>query len=331
MTTALLPALPAKNSPVTAAQLIAIESKVSSTLRKVNNLEELQEWHAKARALEAYLRSPELQRPMLGAQRRIEARIGELLGNPLKGGRGKLSGMPEGFDHKHLAADFRLIARALSGDCPLTADEWRKSRRALVSLVRLKLGLMPVTPPLPDGTYRCIVADPPWRLDTGPDIMGSTGERGHDQLAYEQMSLETIRALDVPQLAAPDAHLYLWTTNRYVEDAYGIARAWGFKPSVLLVWCKTPRGIGLGDTFRQTCEFVLFARRGNLTARRIVGTTWFNWPRGAHSVKPPAFYALVESVTPSPYLDMFARHARKGWDVWGAEAPKQAAGEQRWA
>jgi hypothetical protein len=79
-------------------------------------------------------RGRELQRPMLGAQRRIEARIGQLLGEPAMGGRGKLSSMPEGFDRRHLGADFRLLARALDGECVLTEEEWQKSRRALVSI-----------------------------------------------------------------------------------------------------------------------------------------------------------------------------------------------------
>lgn len=322
---ATLPVLPQGGSPVTAAQLIAIEAKLSAVLGTIDNIDHLEEWRAQAKALEAYLRSRELQRPMLGAQRRIEGRIGQLMGDPLIGGRGKLSTMPESFDRQHLGADFRLLARALSGDCTLTDEEWQKSRRALVSLVRFRLGLMPETPPLPEGQFSCIVADPPWQLDTGPDVHGGTGERGHDHLAYEQMTVEAISDLAVEQIAAPDAHLYLWTTNRYVETAYSIARAWGFKPSALLCWCKAPRGIGLGDTFRQTTEFILFARRGHLTARRIVDRTWFDWPRGKHSVKPSAFYALVESVTPPPYLDLFARQARPDWTIWGAEAPRAIA------
>ena len=315
----LLPALPSRNGPVTAAKVLAIESRIATVLADLDNIDQLEDWRARARAIEAYLRSPELQRPMLGAQRRIEGRIGQLLGEPR---HGVPTHAYELIERDGDRLDFRLLARALSGDCQLTDDEWRKSRRALVALVRYKLGLQPVTPPMPEGTYRCIVADPPWRLDTGPDEMHGTIERGHDHLSYDQMSIDAIRALEVGQLAAPDAHLYLWTTNRYIEDAYGIARAWGFKPSALLVWCKNPRGIGLGDTFRQTAEFVLFARRGSLPARRIVERTWFEWPRGAHSVKPHAFYSLVESVTPPPYLDLFARRARKDWTVWGAEAPR---------
>ena len=100
-------------------------------------------------------------------------------------------------------------------------------------------------------------------MDTGPDVIGGTGESGHDALTYDQMTVEAIKALDVEGRAADDAHLYLWTTNRYIEAAYDVARAWGFKPSVLLVWAKKPQGVGLGDTYRLTTEFVLFARRGN--------------------------------------------------------------------
>lgn len=316
----MLPPLPKGGAPITAADVIAIEARIVEVIAEINNIDDLDDWRARARAIEAYLRSPELQRPMLGAQRRTEARIGQLLGDA-EIGRPRKVVHEQPFIDKADKHEFRLLARALGGECWLTADDWRKSRRALVALVRLRLGLMPETPPMPEGTYHCIVADPPWRLDTGPDIIGGTGERGHDHLDYDQMSLEEIQALPIETLAAPDAHLYLWTTNRYIEHAYAIARAWGFKPSALLVWCKKPQGVGLGDTFRQTAEFILFARRGSLTARRIVERTWFEWPRGKHSVKPDAFYELVESVTPAPYLDLFARRARPNWTVWGAEAP----------
>ena len=94
-------------------------------------------------------------------------------------------------------------------------------------------------------------------------------------------------------------HLYLWTTNKYVESAYAIARAWGFRPSSLLVWCKKPRGVGLGGIFKLTAEFVLFCRRGNLEPIRNIPTTWYVWPRGKHSRKPDEFYEMVESVTRS--------------------------------
>ena len=287
-------------------------------------METLEDYRLKAAALEKYLRDKELQRPMLGAQRRIEARIGQLLGEAKRGGKADEqldSVMAESIRSKDDRTDFRVLSHAFDG-CKLTDDEWRKSRRALVSLVRNRLGMIPETPDLPDGVFRCIVADPPWRLDTGPEVFHGTGERGHDHLEYEQMGLDAIKALPVEDRAADDSHLYLWTTNKYVEAAYSVARAWGFKPSVLLVWAKTPRGVGLGDAYRLTTEFVLYARRGSLKEKQICERTWFNWKRGKHSEKPEEFYELVESMTPAKTnerLEMFARKKRRGWKVWGNE------------
>lgn len=318
-----LPIIPDRGTSVSAAQLQSVEDTIWSMLPQVDDMALLEEWRARARALESYLRDKEMQRPMLGVQRRTEARIGQLLGEGMRGN-------PIAIGLSKIAEDdrgaFRLLGRALAGECGLTSDEWRKSRRALLKLVRLRLGLMPVTPPLPEGLYSCIVADPPWQLDTGPDVIGGTGEAGHDALDYDQMSLEAIKALgeDLRAHLPDDAHLYLWTTNRYVEAAYGVARAWGFEPSVLLVWAKTPQGVGLGDTFRLTTEFILFARRGNLPDRQIIPTTWFNWPRGRHSEKPDEFFEMVESVSPGSKptrLEMFARKEREGWTVWGDEVP----------
>lgn len=316
-----LPILPLPGGAVTAVQVAEVEERIAEALPAVSDVDVLTEWRARASALEAYLRSRGLQGPMLGAQRRVEGRIGQLLGDVPRGqhtGSSSHAEMTAGINDDQ-RRDFRLLGRALSGEVVLDAEQWRKSRRALVSLVRQSLGLMPVTPVLPAGQFACIVADPPWQIDTGPAVFGGAIERGHDALAYEQMPLGDIANLDVKALAAADSHLYLWTTNKYLRDAYTVAEEWGFRPSVVLTWCKSVRGIGLGDTFRLTTEFILFARRGNLPHARIVPTTWFDWPRGKHSAKPDDFYTLVESVTPGPYVDLFARKPRAGWTVWGDE------------
>jgi N6-adenosine-specific RNA methylase IME4 len=322
-----LPAVPEPGAPLTAGQVAGIEERIADALAGVSDPDLLMEWRAKAAALETYLRGRDLQGPMLGAQRRTEGRIGQLL-PPEQGRRADLGKqLPKGVEEVSRRLDdmqkrdFRILARALSGELTLAPEQWRRSRAALTAFIRTELGLKPPTPPLPEGRYACIVADPPWQLDTGPKAFGGVIESGHDHLSYDQEPLENIAALDVKSLAADDAHLYLWTTNRYLRDSYYIAEQWGFKPSVVLTWCKTPRGVGLGDTFRLTTEFVLFARRGNLPHIQIVPTTWFDWPRGKHSEKPTEFYQLVESVTPGPYVDLFARRDRPGWRVWGDEAP----------
>ena len=183
--------------------------------------------------------------------------------------------------------------------------------------------------------YRTIVADPPWEYPEGwGRIPGGQGEkmavrrgelprmRERKPLPYPAMSLDAIRALPVRELAADGCHLYLWTTNRWLPEAFGVLDAWGFRYGQTLVWAKTPMGLGPGGTFAQSTEYVLTARRGSLRSLRRVDSTWFNWPRmdRSHSRKPDAFLDLVESVSPEPRIELFARRQRLGWDTWGNEA-----------
>jgi N6-adenosine-specific RNA methylase IME4 len=127
------------------------------------------------------------------------------------------------------------------------------------------------------------------------------------------MAIEAIAALPVADVVASDAHLFLWTTNRYLLDAYRIAKAWGFRPAQLLTWCKSRRGVGPGGVFANTTEFVVYGRRGKPEHLSRVDTTWWTWPRNGHSAKPDAFLDLVEQTFPGPYAELFARRARFGW------------------
>lgn len=245
--------------------------------------------------------------------------------------------------------------------------------------------------------YRTIVADPPWEIGDFPEWAAGDGLI---DCPYETLSVEDIMRLPVGALATPEAHLYLWTTAGFLDDAYDVARAWGFEPQYPLVWCKAPRGLGLGGKFVSNVEFVLFCRerqravaitsyladqaqqakistralnkamgtsdmagwwlsrlpnrarvptwRQWVDIKRLLGivecpfdedvrmvndarndlrrsdTRWFTWPRGKHSQKPEHFYDLVEQVSPGPYVELFARRHRLGWDVWGNESANTA-------
>jgi N6-adenosine-specific RNA methylase IME4 len=167
-----------------------------------------------------------------------------------------------------------------------------------------------LTPP-----YSTIVADPPWALDwhAGRGV----GRSGRDGLPYSTMALSEIADLPVGDLAATSAHLWLWTTHGFLWDAPAIAEAWGFKFSYLLTWAKP--GLGMGGRFRHSCEYVLFCERGSplpVVNRKDIGT-WFQWSAGHHSAKPDAFGDLVERVSPGPYVELFCRRPRLGWDHWG--------------
>lgn len=190
----------------------------------------------------------------------------------------------------------------------------------------------PASQPSVERLFQTIVADPPWNQKAGP-LSGGVGEgfvfdgkQISQDLPYPTMSLEAIKALPISELAAPDAHLYLWVTNKYLPDAFDVLRAWGFTYSTTLVWAKNLMGGGLGGAYRVSTEFVIFARRGSLREISNVRGTWFNWKRPyneqgkpKHSAKPPAFFEMVEAVSPGPRLELFARERRPGWAAWGNE------------
>lgn len=161
--------------------------------------------------------------------------------------------------------------------------------------------------------YATIVVDPPWHYDKVNPDKDRENYRGGG-LAYSSLTLDDIRSLPVGSLAAPDSRLYLWTTNRYLRHAWSVVEAWGFEPAErVLVWCKTPRA-----TTPVTTEFVLIGKRGKPPRMPWHGTTWFQWPlQSVHSQKPDAFMDLVESWSPGPYVELFSRRPRFGWDSWG--------------
>ena len=94
---------------------------------------------------------------------------------------------------------------------------------------------------------------------------------------------------------------------------------WGFRYVTCLTWVKP--SIGMGNYFRGSTEQVLFGVRGSQPLKRHDVGTWFEAPRGEmHSEKPDEFYALVESCSYAPYIDIFGRKEREGWTVWGENA-----------
>lgn len=179
------------------------------------------------------------------------------------------------------------------------------------------------------GRYRTIVADPPWPFQWsggGQTRVNGRGERhvNHNfrgALPYPVMSIDDIAALPIGDLAESDAHLYLWLPDSLLIDGVGarIIDAWGFKRGRLLIWKK--RNYGLGFFPRPQHEAVIVCKRGSLTHRvRDVGSVQEWWHAKGHSRKPEAFLDLVERASPGPYLELFARRQRLGWDTYGNEA-----------
>lgn len=144
-------------------------------------------------------------------------------------------------------------------------------------------------------------------------------------MPYPTMTLDEIRSLPVEDLAESDSHLFLWVTNGFLEQAFSVVRAWGFRYGTTLVWAKETMGKGLGGkAFGISTEFVLHATKGSPDVRCRIPRTWFQWKRPYdergkpfHSAKPPQLQDMVEQVSEGPYLELFARRQRIGWATWG--------------
>jgi N6-adenosine-specific RNA methylase IME4 len=167
--------------------------------------------------------------------------------------------------------------------------------------------------------YSTIVADPPWPDEhklTGVTRVGRVKKERGIEPHYSTLSMEDIAALPVADIAAEDAHLYLWTTNLHLARTFAIMQAWGFGYRTMLTWCKTGH-LGLGHYFRTNTEHVLFGVRGSLRTKDRRQGTHFTAAKQGHSVKPASFTDLVERCSPGPYVELFARQPRLGWDSWG--------------
>ncbi len=80
-----------------------------------------------------------------------------------------------------------------------------------------------------------------------------------------------------------------------------------------------PDGRGVGFYFRNVTELVLFGVKGKMRTLKP-GRTQTNIIRTRkreHSRKPDELYDIIESCSPGPYLELFARGARDDWAVWG--------------
>lgn len=188
----------------------------------------------------------------------------------------------------------------------------------------------------PPPRYRTIVADPPWHYDGfattgGPGaVRAGMGRREADfkvgPLPYGSMSVEEIAGLAVADLAGRDARLFLWTTQRFLPAALVVAEAWGFKYKQTLVWHKRSCSPFGGSVAPNDVEFLVVAAKGSpgLLDRGpgCVLSTPGNTGRrvGHHSRKPDAWIDWIERVSPGPYVELFARRARFGWDYWGDQS-----------
>lgn len=317
--------------------------RVKAAIAECKAFDELKEIRDKAEALRQYAKqaneSLQVQNDLAEIKLRAQRRLGELSlelptsdgGRPSKNSRHddesltkaeilKESGLDPSNIHR-LEAIATLSEEKFEGHIREVREKGGELTTAAMvrvakqSIRQAENALIAATDPgRIDGLYDVIVIDPPWPmkktvLDVRPDQI--------PELDYPVMLIEQLLDLRIP--AAPNCHLFLWTTQRFLPIALELLKAWGFRYVCIFVWHKPggPQQLGLPQ---YNCEFALYARKGTPHFRdRKDFHTCFSAERGKHSEKPALFYETVRRVTSGRRLDMFSRRRIEGFDCWGNE------------
>ena len=195
------------------------------------------------------------------------------------------------------------------------AVEEKLSVRELREEIR-KDGIIDIkTPPLPDGKFNVIYADPAWPV--GSIVMDKWESPIDDK--YKTMSIEEIKNLPIQNLSAENCSLFIWTTHSFLPDCLDIIKIWGFKYFCLITWNKGSGWTQFG--FHKMTEFLLFAYKGKMNIDQYGKAipTLINENKTYHSKKPDSIRELIKSKTPDGRLELFARDKYEGWTSWGNE------------
>ena len=230
----------------------------------------------------------------------------------------------------------RLILAELCGHDRETFDRWEAEgvihaemkrgdvRRRIVE-ERHDGGGQAEPPALPDGQYGAMLVDPPWPFET----RGASGKGRAADNHYPTMTMSRISALgeEIAPRAAENSALFLWATSDRLADAIELMERWGFNyRSTAFIWVKEGAP-GLGYWTRKGAEICLLGTRGSPKRLAADVEDVIDAPRREHSRKPDEAYERIERLVAGPYLELFARTPRPGWDVWGNDPALAEAAE----
>ncbi len=320
---------------------LALLNRAAQSLAEVNDIGTALEIHDKAEAIRHYcaVRDRSDGAAVKAAEIKLRAarRVGELLppkatnrhDSPKLASDGRTLDLP-----RQRAAEFRKLAavpqeqfeahvagKVDKGEQPSQAQLLREHKKSQSADLRRRGGddrraadsLDALAAAVASGDqdpFGTIYLDPPWGYS-------NQGTRGATDNHYPTMSIDDIAGLPVAELSAAESHIHLWTTSVFLPDAFGLLAGWGFSYKSYLVWDKPQ--FGLGNYWRGPCELLILGTKGNAAFLRHDVRGILREDRTKHSRKPDAFRQLIETVSPGPRLEMFARQTFDGWVSWGNE------------
>jgi N6-adenosine-specific RNA methylase IME4/ParB-like chromosome segregation protein Spo0J len=174
---------------------------------------------------------------------------------------------------------------------------------------------------LPDlvGLFDVVSVDPPWPYEGESKNITSFDSIGRRVAnPYPEMSIEQIKNIELPLMQ--DAVVLLWTTHKFLPDAFEILKEWKLDYKATLVWNKEK--IGMGAWFRMQCEFCLVGIKGKPYWENTLYRDIITEARREHSRKPDSFFEMIEKITMGNRLEYFSREKREGWKVFGNDINK---------
>lgn len=301
--------------------VIPTAARLRDEIERRNDIPAAREVCRQLEAFRKYLQDRE-GRDLLAAEcRRTEVLIGKLLGPGEIGINQYSEGSPVGESFSDVPKDdrhkFRLMA-ANEHVVEKLLKEGKVSRNVILDKIQRRISPATQTCTVDDlqklieqrQRFGSIYVDPPWSY-------GNQATRSATDNHYETMTVEEIAALPLPELAADECHLHLWTTNAFLHDSFHLLEGWGFEFKSLLVWDKDK--FGIGNYWRLQTEYLLLGIKGDLRFLDHSQPNLVRGARGKHSAKPERVRKMIEKVSPGPRLEMFARRISNGWVAWGNE------------
>lgn len=165
----------------------------------------------------------------------------------------------------------------------------------------------------PDGKFRVIYADPPWKYS---DEL--TEDYGGVQYHYPSMTITELCEEPFIEIAADDAVLFLWAPSPMLEECFSVIKAWGFKYKASFVWDKVKHNMGHYNSVRH--EFLLVCTRGSCVpdVSDLYDSVQSIERSDKHSEKPEEFRRIIDDLYPyGRRVELFARKQAKGWESYG--------------
>jgi N6-adenosine-specific RNA methylase IME4 len=317
------------------AQILQRMDAARQALAEAKSLSEVKNIHSVVEAVREYLRQQKecsivIVNDAAVLRLEAEARLGQMLsqdgtvrrkeGRPEKTSSAKTFSPPthaeigisrdQARKYRAVASVPKEVVRQMAEEATVRGEELTRSRLLKLVTKETRPEASPA-PPLPDGKFSLIYADPPWKTDF------ERGDTRDVEKHYPTMTLEEIGALDIP--AADHCVLFLWATSPLLPQCLDVIKRWGFTYKTSMVWVKGGAP-GMGYYSRINHELLLIATKGTpgVPPPDDRPSSVVTADKGRHSEKPAVFHEIIERMYPSAKrLELFARSPRAGWAAWG--------------